>query len=272
MNRSHHLYATILLSILLLLAIAATHHYRARSTALEQQLARLDTRGTDTEIPIARKADIITDETNNKTLIITPEDITEFTEGISALETAIAERDAEIGQLQRTSHATPAATAPEPARAQSNWLDNLREEDPERYAEIQARRTEAQQRVRDSFARKAAHFLYRDTATMDDVERAEYEHMLGLLGETWQMAEQLQSPDLNREERWEIRRDVMNNVRTLTPMLEAERDREFYQLAQQLGYDDQRAGEFVDYINDMIEVSTFGSIMRGPRGGGGGRN
>jgi hypothetical protein len=269
MSRYRHTTISIPLAILLFIALAAAHHYRARSITLEQQLASLQTQRPDTAPPARHPRYTAAQDTNSIPLTIPAEQITTTNKNPANIETAPTEQAAKTNRLLHTAHAATAATAAEPPHERSDWLENLREEDPDRYAEIQARRAEAQQRVRDSFARKAAHFLYRDTTTMDEIERAEYEHMLGLLGETWQLAEQMQATDLNREARWEIRREVMQNVRTLTPILEAERDREFYQLAQQLGYDDQRAGQFVDYINDMIEVSTFGSIMRGPRGGDG---
>lgn len=159
--------------------------------------------------------------------------------------------------------------APEPRRDRTNWMEALRESDPDRYAEIAQRREAYQRRVQDSFARKAAHFLHRDVDQLSDTEREEHEILLGLLGETWQLSERLQESDLSREERSQLRRELMENARTLRPILEEERDREFYELGRQLGYDEGGAGEFVDYINDMLEITSFGSIGgRGGRRGG----
>lgn len=189
---------------------------------------------------------------------------------ISELESALRERDEELERLRgRFRPIQEARQESEAPVDRQTWLENLRTEDPDRYAEIVRRREDMRQRVNDSFARKASHFLYRDTSSLDSVEQEEYELMLGLLAQTWQLAERMQSVELERHERWEIGREVMANVRELTPMLEAERDREFFELALQIGYDESTASEFVDYINDMIEISTFQSIWRGMRGGWG---
>lgn len=197
----------------------------------------------------------------------------ESAERIQELEQTLHERDEELERLRaRFRPIQEAREEASPPMDRQTWLENLQTEDPDRYEEIMSRREAMRQRVNDTFARKAAHFLYRDTSTLDPDEYEEYELMLGLLAETWQMAERMQDPLLERRERWAIGREVMTNVRELQPMLEAERDREFYELAIELGYDDDGAIEFVDYLNDVIDVSTFGSIWRGMRGGGpGGR-
>ncbi len=188
-------------------------------------------------------------------------------ERIVELEDRLAAREQEIRDLRRrlTQHDSEMPAAREDRRRA--WMDELRETDPERYAEITAQREQSRQRMRDSFAHKAAFFLNRDRSLMTAEEQDDYEYMLGLLAQTWELAETMQQADLPREERWRIGRTVFANVRELTPMLEAERDREFYQLALDMGYEDDDAAAFVDYINDMIEISTFSSIWQRQRGG-----
>lgn len=261
----------IALTFGLLASLLAAVQYRRENTRLLQHVSDTQTR-TPPPSPAIPPAPATTDD-NNVSIVSQSIgiELDTNTERIQELELALQQRDEELERLRARFRPIEAARreAEEPPQDRRAWLEDLQTEDPERYEQIVRRREEMRQRVNDSFARKAAHFLYRDTGNMDEMEFEEYEHMLGLLSDTWRLAEQMQNPELERSERWEIGREVMANVRELTPMLEAERDREFYELALQLGYDESSAIDFVDYINDMIEVSTFGSIWRGQRGGWG---
>jgi hypothetical protein len=193
---------------------------------------------------------------------------------IAELELSLADRDAQIANMRdmmRRFPAPPAAevTDPEqvPARSPGDWLERLREEDPERYEEVVQRRAEMRQRINESFARKAAHFLYRDTEAMTPEEQVAHADMLSLLESTWALAEQVQDDSLPWDERRTMRRELMEQVAVLQPMLEAARNQELYQMGVQLGYDDEGAVQFVEYINDMNEVTTFQGFWMG-RGAG----
>jgi hypothetical protein len=193
---------------------------------------------------------------------------------IAELELALADRDAQIANMRdmmRRFSAPPAVevTDPEqaPARSPGDWLERLREEDPERYEEVVQRRAEMRQRINESFARKAAHFLYRDTEAMTPEEQVAHADMLSLLESTWALAEQVQDDSLPWEERRTMRRELMEQVAVLQPMLEVARNQELYQMGVQLGYDEEGAVQFVEYINDMNEVTTFQGFWMG-RGAG----
>jgi len=189
-----------------------------------------------------------------------------LTEELDRLRAELAQRDEMISNMRNQVRQIPMsteqiATVAPPVRG--DWLDNLREEDPERYEQIQQRRTEMRQRMQDSFARKAAHFLYRDTNFMSEAEQVEHGQMLSLLEDTWRLAERVQDDRLSWEERRPIRAELMEQVAELRPLLESARDRELYDLGRQLGYDEAGAAQFVEYINDMHEVSSFTGIFRG---------
>jgi hypothetical protein len=190
----------------------------------------------------------------------------DWAEEVDRLKAELVRRDEMIANMRNQVRQIPmsteqiAAVAP-PARG--DWLENLREEDPERYEQIQQRRIEMRQRVQDSFARKAAHFLYRDTNFMSEAEQVEHGQMLSLLENTWRLAERVQDDSLSWEDRRPIRAELMEQVAELRPLLESARDRELYDLGRQLGYDEAGAAQFVEYINDMHEVSSFTGIFRG---------
>lgn len=191
---------------------------------------------------------------------------------IAELEAALQARDQQLLAYQNVP--APATEPPErPRRNPSDWMEDLKTNDPERYQEIIARRDAMRQRVNDSFAKKAAHFLNRDTARMTEDEAGEYSHMLQLLTDTWQLSEQMRSDQIPGEDRGALRRELGEKMQELRPILDNQRDREFYDLGLQLGYTQDSAHEFVGYINEMIDITSMSSMFRGgggPRGGGGG--
>ena len=106
---------------------------------------------------------------------------------------------------------------------------------------------------------------------MDENAVAEYKRMLGLLDETWRLSEQMQA-DLAPEERHDLMRTMHENVDELTPLMETERDRTFYEIGRDFGYTESEAKDFVEYLNGIIEVTSmralFGGMHGGPGGGG----
>jgi hypothetical protein len=203
---------------------------------------------------------------------------------VGKLKAQLAEKDRRIASLQKTSDT---ATAPtdntstnpvkeerRPWRNRGAWLEEIKESDPKRYEEIQERRKEARENMQRSIAEQADYYLSRDTSVMEEDEFAEYEQMLVLLDETWGLAEQMQS-NMPWEERRTIRRTMHDNMEQLDPLLDTERDREFYQIGLDFGYTESEAAEFTDYLNGVIEVTSMRSLYEGMhsgRRGGGGRS
>lgn len=268
-----------LVAVLTLASTGAAMHYRSRANLFQTQYRealaeaealREQQRPATAVTPPARTVEI-----NARTPQAEVDN--ELAERVQELERALADREDQLRLArlqQRYNPPQPEAEPETPPRERRDWMAELQENDPERYEEIMRRREEMRQRVQDSFARRAAHFLHRDLSNMPPEERAEYEHMLGLLAETWELSDRIQTPDVSREERTEIRRTLGQNMRELRPLLANERDREFYELGRQLGYDSESAAQFVDYLNDMIDItslSPFGGGRGGGMMGGGGR-
>lgn len=195
-------------------------------------------------------------------------DLLRLEQQVRALEDELREKEQHIASLQQATNRPP-REARRP-RDRGAWMEELKEGDPERYEEIVTRREEMRNRVKDAFARKSAHFLERDTSTMGEDEQEAHVAMVQLLEETWQIAEQLQA-DPPRDERWALRREMGEKMSLLGPMLEEERDREFYRLGIESGYDDDEATAFVDYLNEVLDITSMRSLFRGMGGRGGPR-
>lgn len=260
--------------ILLGTATGLALHYRQAAVELEQDLAALrevrEKPAVSSPSPkTARPEPSVSGVTENAAGLGSGSDPWEaLKEENRQLTEALRARDEQLAWLRQAS--TPAVTNQSDRRDRGNWLEDLKQSDPERYEEIVQAREAARQRVEDAFARKAAHFLNRDWSGWSDEEIAAYNGMLSLLDQTWQLADRMRADDLSREDRRDLRRALMGNLQELTPWLEQERDNEFYQIAVQIGYSEADASMFVDYLNNLIDVTSMGSIWRGMRPGGGG--
>lgn len=191
-----------------------------------------------------------------------------FKAQIRDLQQSLQEKDALIVSLREAIATTNRPPRPERAWRDPNaWLEELKKDDPARYEQMVQEREEARQRVQSSFAEKAAHFINRDTSHMAEEEQKQYQFMLQLLDQTWRLSEQMRV-DLPRDQRREIAHALRDNMNTLEPLLTDERQREFYALGRQLGYSGNDATQFVQYVNQIIEVTSLQNIFRSMRPGG----
>lgn len=196
---------------------------------------------------------------------------------IAELEGALLERDNSIRSLQ-AQVAAAATPVPVPATAQQeapnpgrDWIENLRENDPERYEMVLQRRAEARERLQGALADKSEFLFARERPWVGPESLQTYEQMAQIIEDTWVLAESIDAEGLNRDERREMRRDLMRNLTRLGPMLETERDREFHNMAVAFGYNEQEAWEFVEYLNQVNELTSLRPLYQSLWGGGGRR-
>lgn len=188
---------------------------------------------------------------------------------VAELEGALLERDRVIASLQSSSTNRVSRGFGQPGgqgRERGSWLEDLRRTDPQRYEEITKAREEIRQRVSEGFAKKATHFLTQDVKNMNEEQKAQYERLIQLLNESWALTERLQA-DLPSEERRNIYGTLWQNMAELGPLLEAERQREFMDLALRVGYKPDEAQEFVAYVNQILDATSLLSLFPGMRGG-----
>jgi hypothetical protein len=188
-------------------------------------------------------------------------------EKLQSLQSALEQKELLIADLQRQTNRPPPDRQ---WRNPTNWMEQLKKDDPKRYEEMVKAREEARQKVNRSFAEKADYLLKRDKSKLSEEEQAQHEQMVSLLNDTWLMAEKLRTDNLPREERFEAMRTMRDNMRTLEPMMDKERDRALYDVGKQVGYTDKAAQDFVQYMNDLIEVTSMRDIYQNMRRGGGG--
>lgn len=152
-------------------------------------------------------------------------------------------------------------------QSRASWMEALKQEDPQRYEELQKRRVEAQESVQKAFVKKADYFLSRETSGMTETELADYNRMLALLDQTWKLTALMQS-DLSRDQRHEVMDTVRSNMSELAPLMMEERNREFQDYAVALGFSPQEAAIFATNMNAVIDATTVQNLFRGMTRGG----
>jgi hypothetical protein len=152
-----------------------------------------------------------------------------------------------------------------------SWMEAFRTNDPPRYAEFQQRRAEMQQRMQAAWNQSSNYFMSRDTSKMPQAEFEEYTTMTLLLNQAAYLNQQLQS-GLAPEVRHQVASELRSNIVAVAPLLENERNREYFDAAVAMGQSEQDAATLVAYINQITSNTSMRAILPGMRMGGRGRD
>lgn len=152
-------------------------------------------------------------------------------------------------------------------RRGSNWLESFKAADPKRYEEMQLRRQEMRDYIQNAWVQRTNYFRSRDTSKMTEEELEEYGAMMILLDETWTLSQRLQS-GLPFNERYQVMWAVRSNMVALAPMLDDERNHEYYDLAVGMGHSATEASAFVDYVNQITSNTSLRTIFPNVMHGG----
>lgn len=171
-----------------------------------------------------------------------------------------------------TNEAAPGAGMPDARRPdrggrlgrREDWMENLRTNDPQRYAELQQRREAFQQNMQNAWTQASNYFRNRDTSKMSPADQEEYSAMINLLGQVSALNRQLES-GLPPEVRQEVMSNLRSNVAAVVPLLENERNREYYDAALAMGHNEQEAATLVGYINQITSNTSLRVILPGVR-------
>jgi len=177
---------------------------------------------------------------------------------------AVAKLEAEVAAL--TAELAAAKKNQQPQR--ESWAERMarmKEEDPEGYAEMIARREERQQAIRYDLAERTANFMELDTAFMTDAERENHDLLTEKMADVWALTEQFNDPEQPPDR--ETMRELFSAINEARPLMDAERSTMFRQLADDLGFDGDEAQDFSGYVEDIITATT----IQPPRGMGPGR-
>lgn len=260
----------IIAGIALLTAVstgAVALHFRTEAVTAQDALAKL----TETPAEAApAEPDVSADE-----LAAAKAAADALRAELEALRNRLAEQEADLAAAQQpvevVAEAEPAA--PPTPGFQGDWLERLKESDPERYKQIQERMNGMQKRVTDAVARQAAFNLNIDPSTMTPEQLANHEALLAKLESMMDLSDQFSKREegLNMAEVGMQMRDTFQDLNSL---YENQRDMLLQNLGKEVGYKGKEAEEFSGYVREIYDMTSPRSLFRGmmPMGGGfGGR-
>ena len=199
--------------------------------------------------------------TNTAPLVAIKELASMGTNDVASLQEQIAARDAELARLR--AELENRSNTGQPRQSFQERMAQLKEEDPERYAEMIQRRTERQQQMRYDQANRLATVVNMDTSGMTEEELANHNALVEKLSAIW---EQTGTFDPENPPDRETMRDLFGSMREIGEMMDQERSVIFRQLGNEVGLSGQEATDFAAYVQSIIDATTMRSPMRGDRG------
>lgn len=184
------------------------------------------------------------------------------TNGTTSLQEQLDARDAELERLR-----AELARRQDRSNRESfqDRMTRMKEEDPERYAEMIKSRTERTEQLRYDQASRLATFMDMDTSTMTPEELANHNLLLEKLTGLW---EQTATFDPEQLPDREAVRAIFASVGDVRTLMEQERAVMLRQLGTEVGLSGSDTEDFSSYVQEIISATSF-RWPRGGRGGGG---
>lgn len=205
------------------------------------------------------------DPADEDAAVVALKEIPNTTNDVTALQEQLAARETELARL-RAALEDQRNNDRDPRQSFQDRMAQLKEDDPERYAEMVQRRTERQQQMRYDQATRLATFMNMDTSGMTEEELSSHNLLVQKLSDLWQKTGEF-DPE-NPPDR-ETMREVFGSIHEIGDLMDQERTVMFRQLGTDVGLTDTDVENFASYVEDIIDATTM-RPPRGMRGGWGG--
>lgn len=178
---------------------------------------------------------------------------------MSSLQDQLAARDAELERLR----AELAERQNRPQRESfQHRMTRMKEDEPERYAEMVQSRTERKEQMRYDQASRLATFMDMDTSSMTPEELANHNLLLEKLTGIWEKTTEY---DPTQPPSREIMLEMFSSLREVNDLMDQERSVMLRQLGNEVGLSANEAEDFAAYTESIISATT----LRPPSGGRG---
>ncbi len=203
---------------------------------------------------------------------------------IRALKSRIAQLEGELAKKGVATTQAPAQTEERindrgnrPLGNPREWMENLKKENPERYAQMtngiarfRERRTARQQAKLDFLSSV-------DTSKMSAEAQRTHGELQSLIAKRHELEGAVMDENLSDERRGELMREIFDNSRQIRELSREERDNLLEETGKALGLEGEAAKELTDTIREIYEATddnVFGGRggQMGRRGPGRGSN
>lgn len=186
------------------------------------------------------------------------------------LEARVATTDEPAAEGESVAEGEAGSEQP-PSEEEGGRRDRGRAPDPERMAEMQRQREEFVGRARGLLGERLSGYADRAAAAETKEEAA----VASKIADTLQQMDAIMAQS-GQEMSWEDRRQsfgvMREHMQALGPLMEQDRQVRLQGLARQIGYDDSASSEqFVDYVRQIYEDTSFDPRQMFGGGGPGGR-
>ncbi len=131
-------------------------------------------------------------------------------------------------------------------------MEKLKQEDPERYAEVVKQRQEFGERIKHSAAERATFLLDIETANMSTEQLANHELLQQKLAESLALMDGFGEKGPSRE----VFHKMRENYSTIQALYSSERDYVLTEIGRSLGLEDDDATGFSDYMSQVFEMTS----------------
>jgi hypothetical protein len=198
---------------------------------------------------------------------------------IAELEEKLSAREREMKALQDQAREAQAKDGEEEdqqaARGPADWrqqqrerMEQLQAEDPQEYARIQEERQTFQRKISENVGGQVEFLASLNLEGLTQEQLDNHSILMERLTTFRQKIDQLNSDPAAAED-GVSRRELFQEFREITPLLEAERQVVLNDLAIDLGYAPDETQSFVEYVDYVNEMTSPRAIMRGVWGGRG---
>ena len=180
---------------------------------------------------------------------------------IQKLQLQLTERDLRITELaeQVKNFEEEVESRARRQRLRQEEMAKLKEEDPERYKEIQDRRAEFRERLR---THAGDQYTFLEAVDISKWPVEWQENHVELLATVAMINEAINNAEEGGSDERNTRREMFTQLRESREMFAAEQDMLLYDAAQQMGFDEDGSWEFVDYIQTINNVASPRGLFR----------
>ena len=262
---------TVALAVALAISVGGALYFRGETRRLETELERLRNASATVQKHVPVTAPAASDETSHRAttppVTAVPAKTAKLDEQIASLTDQLARKDQEIAELRRQPDDRgdrPRRDRGNPGQDMGNFMQRLRENDPQRYQEMQARFKEMNDRMTASLSQQEEFLGKLDTAAMTPEQQDGHAKLLDVLKRMHELNDQI-AADPEADTVPQLRQELFDNMRTARDLATQERQTALQDVARKLGYSEQEVPQFAEYINKVYEST---SVQMGRFGGG----